>query len=179
MSHLSFPGMTSATCWHPVPVRTWVGLRFYRLSGYRSRRDGFGIPLVSAGSLAGGSRAVCPGDGPENSRRSGRAKKPPRRTSIARLLLPCIMLISAVSGRCGAPEEIVQATLADPRVREVTVVERLAPVIVWHRSGILPWSGATEISTDRAFRESPPAAAGNKLPFSGASFRNRVVMASR
>jgi spermidine synthase len=34
-----------------------------------------------------------------------------------------------------------EATLADPRVREVTVVERLAPVIQWHRSGILPWSG--------------------------------------
>lgn len=33
-----------------------------------------------------------------------------------------------------------QAALADPRVRQVTVVERLVPVIEWHRSGILPWS---------------------------------------
>ncbi len=34
----------------------------------------------------------------------------------------------------------VQAALADARVCEVTVIERLAPVIEWHRSGVLPWS---------------------------------------
>lgn len=33
-----------------------------------------------------------------------------------------------------------QAALADSRVREVTVIERLAPVIAWHRSHMLPWS---------------------------------------
>lgn len=33
-----------------------------------------------------------------------------------------------------------QAALADARVCEVTVIERLAPVIAWHRSGIFPWS---------------------------------------
>jgi spermidine synthase len=33
-----------------------------------------------------------------------------------------------------------QAALADSRVCDVTVVERLTPVIEWHRSGVLPWS---------------------------------------
>lgn len=33
-----------------------------------------------------------------------------------------------------------QTALADPRVRELTVMERLAPVMEWHRAGILPWS---------------------------------------
>lgn len=33
-----------------------------------------------------------------------------------------------------------QAVLADQRTSELTVVERLAPVIQWHRSGLLPWS---------------------------------------
>ncbi|MGM0488348.1 MAG: spermidine synthase [Planctomycetota bacterium] len=33
-----------------------------------------------------------------------------------------------------------QTALADPRIRELTVIERLAPVVEWHRSGILPWS---------------------------------------
>ncbi len=33
------------------------------------------------------------------------------------------------------------AALADARVRELKVVERLAPVVAWHRSGLLPWSG--------------------------------------
>ncbi len=33
------------------------------------------------------------------------------------------------------------AALADARVRELTVIERLAPVVAWHRSGLLPWSG--------------------------------------
>jgi len=33
-----------------------------------------------------------------------------------------------------------QATLADSRVRELTVVERLGLVIEWHRAGLLPWS---------------------------------------
>ena len=39
-----------------------------------------------------------------------------------------------------------QATLADTRVRELTVVERLELVIEWHRAGLLPWSG--EILSD-------------------------------
>ena len=34
-----------------------------------------------------------------------------------------------------------QAALADSRVRELTVVERLGLVIEWHRAGLLPWSG--------------------------------------
>lgn len=34
----------------------------------------------------------------------------------------------------------VQAALNDSRVREVTVIERLASVIEWHRTGVLPWS---------------------------------------
>jgi spermidine synthase len=34
-----------------------------------------------------------------------------------------------------------QATLADSRVRKLTVVERLGLVIQWHREGLLPWSG--------------------------------------
>ncbi len=33
------------------------------------------------------------------------------------------------------------AALADARVRNLTVVERLAPVVAWHRSCLLPWSG--------------------------------------
>ncbi|MEX0713103.1 MAG: hypothetical protein WD278_12180 [Pirellulales bacterium] len=33
-----------------------------------------------------------------------------------------------------------QAALADQRVGKLTVIERLAPVIMWHRAGILPWS---------------------------------------
>lgn len=33
-----------------------------------------------------------------------------------------------------------QATLADSRVRELVVVERLGLVIQWHRAGLLPWS---------------------------------------
>ncbi len=32
------------------------------------------------------------------------------------------------------------AALADARVRELKVVERLATVVAWHRSGLLPWS---------------------------------------
>jgi spermidine synthase len=34
-----------------------------------------------------------------------------------------------------------QAALADPRVRAVTVLELLDPVIAWHREGLLPVSG--------------------------------------
>jgi len=34
-----------------------------------------------------------------------------------------------------------QAALADARVGELTVIERLGLVIEWHRSGLLPWSG--------------------------------------
>ncbi|HWH00833.1 MAG TPA: spermidine synthase [Pilimelia sp.] len=34
-----------------------------------------------------------------------------------------------------------RAALADPRVRSVTVVEALEPVIDWHRRGLLPWAG--------------------------------------
>ncbi len=34
------------------------------------------------------------------------------------------------------------AALADSRVQDLTVMERLAPVIQWHRSGLLPWSDA-------------------------------------
>jgi len=34
-----------------------------------------------------------------------------------------------------------QATLADSRVRKLTVVERLGAVIQWHRGGLFPWSG--------------------------------------
>jgi spermidine synthase len=34
-----------------------------------------------------------------------------------------------------------RAALADSRVCDVTVVERLGAVIEWHRSGVLPWSG--------------------------------------
>lgn len=34
-----------------------------------------------------------------------------------------------------------QASLADSRVRELTVVERFGLVIEWHRAGLLPWSG--------------------------------------
>lgn len=33
-----------------------------------------------------------------------------------------------------------RAALADDRVRELTVVELLAPVVEWHRTGLLPWS---------------------------------------
>ncbi|MFW6169821.1 MAG: spermidine synthase [Planctomycetota bacterium] len=33
-----------------------------------------------------------------------------------------------------------QTALSDPRVRALTVIERLDPVIEWHRSGILPWT---------------------------------------
>lgn len=33
------------------------------------------------------------------------------------------------------------AALADARVRELKIVERLAPVVAWHRSSLLPWSG--------------------------------------
>jgi spermidine synthase len=33
-----------------------------------------------------------------------------------------------------------QAVLADSRVCQLTVIERLAAVIEWHRSGVLPWS---------------------------------------
>jgi len=34
-----------------------------------------------------------------------------------------------------------QVSLADSRVRELTVVECLGLVIQWHRAGLLPWSG--------------------------------------
>ncbi len=33
------------------------------------------------------------------------------------------------------------AALTDPRVEELTVIERLEPVMAWHRSGFFPWSG--------------------------------------
>ncbi|MDZ7619123.1 MAG: spermidine synthase [Patescibacteria group bacterium] len=35
-----------------------------------------------------------------------------------------------------------QAALANTRVGQLTVVERLGPVIAWHQSGLLPWSAA-------------------------------------
>ncbi|MDY0169775.1 MAG: hypothetical protein RBS80_24740 [Thermoguttaceae bacterium] len=38
------------------------------------------------------------------------------------------------------------ATLAEARVRELTIIERLGSVIAWHRSGVLPWSG--ELTAD-------------------------------
>ncbi len=34
------------------------------------------------------------------------------------------------------------AALADSQVQDLTVMERLAPVIDWHRSGLFPWSDA-------------------------------------
>ena len=39
-----------------------------------------------------------------------------------------------------------RAALADSRVSEVTVVERLEAVLDWHRSGLLPWS--RELTSD-------------------------------
>ncbi len=38
------------------------------------------------------------------------------------------------------------AALSDSRIRELTVIERLAPVVEWHRSGLLPWSA--ELTAD-------------------------------